>query len=280
MPKMIYGTAWKKERTDALVEQAVTAGFRGIDTACQPRHYREDLVGAAIKNLEARGVVRREDLFIQTKYTPPPGQDPASIPYDPRAAVPSQVRKSFETSLENLGTNYVDSLVLHSPLNTAEKTQAAWEAMEELKLQGKVKQLGISNCYSLPLLKSLCSAARVKPAVVQNRFYVDSGYDTELRQWCSDNHIVYQSFWSLTANPGLLHSPLVKGLARKYARSSPQILFKYLTERGIVPLTGTCDPVHMKEDLEVLEDENFVLEDSELSDIDHLIQQACDSPDQ
>eukprot|EP00466_Bigelowiella_natans_P000292 jgi/Bigna1/66226/fgenesh1_pg.1_\ len=189
--------------------------------------------------------------------------------------------------LLRLGTNYVDSLVLHSPLNTAEKTQAAWEAMEELKLQGKL--LG-GKSQACCCTESVLCGQWLRYGVHQCKFaaYSQQQHDVVrlmqsmcisdspwLRQWCSDNHIVYQSFWSLTANPGLLHSPLVKGLARKYARSSPQILFKYLTERGIVPLTGTCDPVHMKEDLEVLEDENFVLEDSELSDIDHLIQQVC-----
>ena len=87
----LYGTAWKKETTTDLVLQAVRAGFRGIDTACQPKHYREDLVGAALKRLSEEHGVRRDSLWLQTKYTPVSGQDPADIPYDPSLPPPQQV---------------------------------------------------------------------------------------------------------------------------------------------------------------------------------------------
>lgn len=69
MPKMIYGTAWKKERTRTLVEPALHSGFRGVDTACQPKHYSEALVGEALLNMQREGI-KREDVFIQTKFTP------------------------------------------------------------------------------------------------------------------------------------------------------------------------------------------------------------------
>ncbi|MFX8680966.1 hypothetical protein ABTM69_20165, partial [Acinetobacter baumannii] len=84
MPGILYGTAWTKERTAALVTQALQLGFRGIDTACQPRHYHEPGVGDAVAAfLDAGG--RREDLYLQTKFTPLGGQDPQRIPYDPQA---------------------------------------------------------------------------------------------------------------------------------------------------------------------------------------------------
>lgn len=70
MPSLIYGTAWKKERTADLVEQAIMYGFRGIDTACQPKHYDESLVGEALRRVRNQGITR-EDLFVQTKFTPP-----------------------------------------------------------------------------------------------------------------------------------------------------------------------------------------------------------------
>lgn len=91
MPRMIYGTAWKEQRTADLVERAVLAGFRGIDTACQPKHYQEELVGAAIAKVQKVHGIPRTDLFLQTKYTPEAGQDPKRIPYDPRASLPEQV---------------------------------------------------------------------------------------------------------------------------------------------------------------------------------------------
>ena len=114
-PKIIYVTAWKKDKTASLVEQAVLAGFRAIDTACQPKHYDERGVGEALARLIARGLDRKS-LFVQTKFTPIGGQDPARVPYDRRASLATQVAQSFRMSQQNLGMEYVDSLVLHSPL--------------------------------------------------------------------------------------------------------------------------------------------------------------------
>ena len=78
MPSMIYGTAWKKDQTARLLLEALKAGFKGIDTACQPKHYCEALVGDAL-NLSG---IDRSELYIQTKFTPLAGQDPSAIPYD------------------------------------------------------------------------------------------------------------------------------------------------------------------------------------------------------
>ena len=85
MPCLLYGTAWKKDKTADLVTRAVKYGFRGIDTACQPKHYNEAGVGEAIQRLTSEGITRK-DLYIQTKFTPLNGQDPLNIPYDRRAS--------------------------------------------------------------------------------------------------------------------------------------------------------------------------------------------------
>src|SRR5262249_37286954 len=82
MPGILYGTAWKKAQTESLVRQAIAQGFRGIDTACQPKHYHEPGVGDAVAAAIAGGL-KREELFLQTKFTSVGGQDPARIPYDP-----------------------------------------------------------------------------------------------------------------------------------------------------------------------------------------------------
>jgi len=252
MPPLIYGTAWKKERTAALVEEAIRAGFRGIDTACQPRHYEEALVGEALEQMQREGI-KREALFLQTKFTPPEGQDPATTPYDRDAPVQTQVADSFEVSRRNLRTDYVDSLVLHSPLFPFSQLRRAWSAMESIAKSGGARQLGISNCYELKLLQRLYAEADVKPAVLQNRFYADTGYDIELREWCDANDIVYQSFWTLSANPLLLDSRQIRTLARKYAKTPSQILFGYLHQVGVIPLCGTTSRQHMREGLESFE---------------------------
>jgi diketogulonate reductase-like aldo/keto reductase len=267
MPPIIYGTAWKKERTEALVRQALSEGFRGIDTACQPKHYHEPGVGAAIAMCLRDGLTR-EELYVQTKFTPLSGQDPQRIPYDADAPLRDQVAQSFAVSLRNLQTTYLDALVLHSPLPREDQTLDAWRAMEAFVDTGGVKRLGISNCYSLKLLEGLHRASRVKPSIVQNRFYAETDYDVEIRVFCAKHGIAYQSFWTLSANPHLLADETVRLLSLKYRRSPAQILFRYLTQTGVTPLTGTTSAQHMREDLGVFE---FDLSDAELAAMTTLL---------
>lgn len=267
MPPLIYGTAWKKEKTAELVETAILSGFRGIDTACQPKHYHEAGVGEALMRLAQAGI-GREELFIQTKFTPLAGQDPQKIPYDPHAPLQMQVAQSFERSQQNLKSDYVDSLVLHSPLFPYAHLQKVWGAMESIYHNGKALSIAISNCYDLELLKRLYKDAEVKPSVVQNRFYADSGYDVELRQWCNEVGIIYQSFWSLTANPHILGSREFFALTQEYNKSEAQILYRYLTQVGIVPLIGSTSKQHMQEDLDIF---GFELRSDEIESISALL---------
>lgn len=252
MPAIIYGTAWKKERTRDLVIKALQAGFRGIDTAGQPRHYNEPMVGEALQFMKQQGL-ERESLYVQTKYTPFSSQDPENLPYDPSSVIADQVAVSFASSLKNLQTTYVDSYILHSPLNNQEQSMQAWTAMEKIVKAGKARQLGISNCYDLAEMQAIYQAAEIKPAIVQNRFYHDTGYEKELRQWCDENNIIFQSFWSLTANKELLESETVTKLAETYQKTRPQIFFRFLSLLNIVPLTGTSSEQHMREDLELFD---------------------------
>jgi diketogulonate reductase-like aldo/keto reductase len=200
----------------------------------------------------ACGLARRE-LYVQTKFTSVSGQDPERIPYDPTASLPEQIAQSFAASLQNLQTDYLDCLILHSPMPTAERTMAAWQAFEALVDAGGVRQIGISNCYDLAELEHLWDQSRIKPAVVQNRFYAETGYDREIRAFCAKKQIVYQSFWTLTANPHVLAHPTLGALAAARQRTAPQILFRYLTQWGVAPLTGTRSETHMREDLSIFE---------------------------
>lgn len=272
VPGILYGTAWKKDDTENLVRAALLLGFRGIDTACQPKHYHEPGVGAAVASFlgqeDSNRHVSRADLFLQTKFTPVSGQDPTRIPYDPKAPLPEQVKQSYAASLRNLQTDYLDCLVLHAPLASEEQTQVVWQAMEALVDAGGVRQLGISNCYRLEQLQALYDSARHKPAVLQNRFYAQTDYDREIRAFCRRRGSVYQSFWTLTANPQLLTHPTVRELASKHRRTAAQILFRYLTQNGIVPLTGTRSATHLREDLAIFE---FELADLEKAAMDDLL---------
>ena len=252
VPRIIYGTAWKAERTAALVELAVTAGFRGIDTAGQPKHYHEPGVGQGLAACYAAGLERSE-IYLQTKFTPVDGQDPARMPYDPMARLSDQVAQSFEASLANLCTRHLDGLVLHSPLREERDLLEVWGALEAIADAGGARQLGISNCHSLPLLERLYGQARVKPAVLQNRFYAETHFDRDLRDFCRKHGILYQSFWTLTANPKILEHFTVQSLAARYQRSPAQVFFRYLTQVDVVPLTGTTSEQHMRDDLAIFE---------------------------
>ena len=147
LPQFLYGTAWKEERTEALTRLALENGFTGIDTANQRKHYHEAGVGAALKDAFERGTVKREQLFLQTKYTYQSGQDDR-LPYDPNADIATQVAQSFASSLDHLGTDHLDSYVLHGPSQRpglGALDWEAWSAMEALASTGKTRYLGVSN---------------------------------------------------------------------------------------------------------------------------------------
>ncbi|MDD4505084.1 MAG: aldo/keto reductase [Sulfurospirillaceae bacterium] len=267
IPPMLYGTAWKKERTADLVALALESGFRGIDTACQPKHYEEALVGEGCARFYSQGG-KREALFLQTKFTPLNGQDLQRVPYDSHTSLEEQILSSCDISKHNLQTDYLDSFLLHSPLFPYVNLLKAWRAFESLFDKGDVRHIGISNCYDPSLLHKLFEDARIKPSFVQNRFYADVHYDRTLRVWAKGKGMIYQSFWTLSANPHILHSPIIQTLTQHYNKSAAQIFYRYVMHQGIVPLNGTTSAQHMKEDLSVFE---FILSPEEIARIDALL---------
>eukprot|EP01079_Euglenida_sp_SAG-EU17-18_P003371 gene3371-3856_t len=267
MPRLIYGTAWKKARTTQCVAQALRAGFTGFDSAGQPRHYDEQGVGTAVQSAISKGT-KRADIFLQSKFTPAHGQDRRTAPYDLSAPLDQQVRSSLAQSLSALGTDYLDSFLLHSPMPTHALTLEAWGAMEGAMDQGLVKQLGISNCYDPRLFTELIAQAQIKPAVVQNGFYPQFGYDSEIRRLCQENGIIYQSFWTLTGNPHIIASPTVTSIAQLMQLSPVQVFLRYCIQRGIAPLCGTTSRKHMQEALQSFD---FVLPEPAMRGMDSML---------
>ena len=252
IPPFMYGTAWKKDQTARLVELAVDSGFTAIDTANQIIHYQEALVGKALLALAKKGV-KRESLFLQTKFTSVSGQDHRT-PYDQSADLPTQVQQSFESSLKHLHTNYLDSYVLHGPHSRWGLIQADWDVwavMEEYYRAGETKMIGISNVQA-DQLQELCEKASVKPMVVQNRCYARMGWDKEVREICKSQGIVYQGFSLLTANQDILRDPLLWDIAKRVGANPLQLIFRFALQIGMLPITGTTNEEHMKDDLEVL----------------------------
>ena len=250
VPSFMYGTAWKKEATTRLVQLAVASGFTAIDTANQLIHYQEALVGEALQALEKKGI-KRGALFLQTKFTPVGGQG-GQAPYDPSADLTTQVRQSFDSSLTHLGTEYVDSYVLHGPHSRRGLGPSDWEvwaAMERLYQSGKTKMIGISN-VTAGQLTELCQQASHKPIVVQNRCFAALGWDKEVREICQASGIIYQGFSLLTANREVLADPEIQTIAKRLGTGSAQIIFRFAMQIGMLPLTGTTSRQHMKEDLQ------------------------------
>jgi diketogulonate reductase-like aldo/keto reductase len=252
VPSFVYGTAWKENETERLTRLALEAGFRSIDTANQRRHYYEAGVGAAIAGAVAAGLVRRDELFIQTKFTSVNGQD-HRLPYDPSADPGTQVRQSLASSLEHLQVEQLDSYVLHGPsrrVGLIPFDLAVWRAMEELHAAGKTRLIGVSN-VGLDQLEELCARATTPPAFVQNRCFARNGWDQEIRAFCRERAIVYQGFSLLTANLAELQRPAFGRLVARVGRTPAQVVFRFALQVGMLPLTGTTDPAHMAEDLAI-----------------------------
>lgn len=268
LPYFLYGTAWKEQDTARCVTDALKTGFRGIDTANQRVHYNEAGVGEALRAAFADDLVQRDDLFIQTKFTLPRGQD-HRLPYDPNAPIGEQVKQSFESSLKHLGTDRLDSYLLHGPATPFGLTDDDWEmwrAMEALQEEGRIRFLGLSN-VNLEQLRGYHEGASIKPRFVQNRCFARTLWDRDVRQFCNASDITYQGFSLLTANQRELQVRTIRAIAERLDKTIPQVIFRFALELGMLPLTGTTDPQHMEQDLAAL---YFELTDEDIEAIERV----------
>lgn len=276
-PRFLYGTAWKEERTEQLTRQAIDCGFLAIDTANQRKHYFEAAVGDAIAGAIRDGVVTRDALFLQSKFTYLRGQD-HRLPYERDAPLGQQVAQSFASTLEHLRTDYLDSLLLHGPAAGDRWTRPDWEvwdAMSALKADARVRQLGVSNVaetHLIDLLSGLSSGRAgggrgALPDYVQNRCYARTGWDREVRAVCREQGIVYQGFSLLTANRHEQSLPPITNAARRTGKTTAQIVFRFALDVGMLPITGSSDALHLKQDLAAFD---FALTAAELAAIENV----------
>ena len=250
VPDFMYGTAWKEDRTAALTELAIRTGFRAIDTANQRKHYFEGGAGEGLAAAYRDGVVSLADLFLQTKFTYQRGQD-HRLPYDPEASLSVQVAQSLANSLEHLGTDYVDSYLLHGPSSLddwADDDAEVWDAMCKERNDGRTRLLGVSN-ISFRQIEQMTASHAEAPAFVQNRCYARDGWDREVRSLCREREISYQGFSLLTANKKVASHPLIADIAERANATPAQVVFSFARMVGILPLTGTSNPEHMEQDL-------------------------------
>ncbi|KTC96179.1 aldo/keto reductase family protein [Legionella feeleii] len=267
-PAFLYGTAWKEEATENLVITALKTGFTGIDTANQRKHYYEEGVGKAIQVFLAGSEKTRQDLFLQTKFTFADGQDHRK-PYNEMDSYELQVQQSFRSSLEHLQTDYIDSYILHGPLLSDSLSTGDWEvwhAMEALWRAKKIKFLGISN-VTLKQLEEFYTYSTVKPTFVQNRCFAVKQWDKGIRAFCREHGLIYQGFSLLTANYQYFSQPWLRSIAQKYQKNMAQLIFRFALQMKMLPLTGTTDQQHMREDLAI---GDFTLSVDELEQIENV----------
>jgi diketogulonate reductase-like aldo/keto reductase len=214
-----------------------------------------------------------------SRFTPISGQDTTNpIPYNPLDSISQQITTSCQKSLTNLHTTYIDSYLLHSPFPTIEETLEAWHTLMKLQDEGKVRMIGMSNTYDVKILVALQKARKVQ--VVQNRWYEGNKWDKQVFNYCHQHEIMYQcvscsfvffpsiadskhrSFWTLTGSPSLVGSPAIARIAEDSSLTPAQAVLRHAQMRGVVPLSGTTNESHMRQDLEL---ENCSLKGSESS---------------
>ncbi|CAK7235398.1 hypothetical protein SCUCBS95973_009256 [Sporothrix curviconia] len=260
---LVYGTAWKEDKTAELTEEAIKQGFIVVDTANYPTAYNEPLTGDGIAAAIEKGVVKRSDLFIQTKFSPLWAHDKDKIPFDANKTIEEQVRESVQQSLDHLHTDYLDSLLLHAPYPDDADTLAAWRALEAL-VPHTARVIGVSNVdlQQLQAVYAASTSEATRPAIVQNRFYRGTGFDSDVRAFAREHGITYQAFWMLRHNPEVLESSVLAAAAEKLA-VEPELAFYVLlvalgeSEDGsgkpaIQVLDGTTKTHRMQQDLKVI----------------------------
>lgn len=218
------------EETEQAVMDAIKAGYRHIDTA--QAYANETEVGAAVK----RSGVAREELFITTKIWV------ENVSYD-------GVMNSFQSSLERLGLDYVDLLLIHQPYNDV---YGAWRAMEELQKDGKIRTIGVSN-FAVDRAVDLSLFNETTPAINQieiNPF----NQQTETIEALKAQDIVPEA-WAPFAEGknNIFQNEVLSEIGRKYNKSVAQVIVRWLVEQDIVVLAKSTNLERMKENMDVFD---------------------------
>ncbi|MFI1031461.1 aldo/keto reductase [Streptomyces sp. NPDC020951] len=230
------------EQTEQAVTEALTAGYRLLDTAAS--YGNEEAVGRAIKN----SGVPREDLFVTTKL------------YVQDAPAEENTKRAFETSLAKLGLDHVDLYLMHQPYGDV---YGQWRAMEVLNRKGRAKAIGVANFHPDRLLDLIINN-EITPAVNQietHPFFQRTDYQDLMHE-----HGVQIQSWGGFAEGknDLFTNPLLSGIGEKHGRSVAQVVLRWLVQRGVVAIPKSVRPERMAENLDVFD---FELTDEQMSAI-------------
>lgn len=225
----------------ASTQAALSAGYRHFDTA--QVYGNEQYLGEALK---ASGIAR-EEIFITTKI-----------------AVRNflKVDKTFEESLINLQTDYVDLLLLHFPVTGLRSS--AWHKLEAIHKAGKARSVGVSN-YTIRHLEGLLKHCEIKPAVNQVELHVFL-QQPELLEYCRQKEIVVEAYSPLAHGQGIEDPELIR-IGNKYGKTPAQVMLRWCVEVGTVPLPKSVTPERIKQNIEIFD---FKLDETDMRDIEKL----------
>ena len=254
IPKLGLGTWFiDDDKAAEAVRQAVSLGYRLIDTA--QAYGNEQGVGEGIRTCGAA----REELFVASKVA-------AELKTYEAAA------KSIDETLEKMGLDYLDQIIIHSPQPWTEfrvekryfeENKAVWQALEDARAAGKVRVIGVSN-FLRDDLESLLSTCRVKPMVNQILLHI-SNTDLDLVDFCRSQNIQVEAY-SPIAHGEALKNPAIASMAEKYGVSAAQLCIRYAIQLGAVALPKTADPGHMAANAAV----DFIISEDDMEALKHM----------
>ena len=266
IPKLIYGTCRTMlntkpnsdpntgPSTESLVESAIKSGILAFDSALHDGYNEQELAIAIQKNS-----IDRSELWLQSKYSPE-----AEEINDSSEVTASKISTSLNKSLRILGTDYLDSYIIHTPFisltnydsskltHSLAKDLEVWQVMESLYSQNMVKHIGYSH-LPLIILKYITQNSKIQPHFIQNSWPFDLAEEAHLLQYCLENAITYQAFKILDSK--LLQSEKITSIAQKYNVSNAQVMIKFAQELGMQVIFGSKNENHMHENTNL----NFAL---------------------
>ncbi len=247
MPIIGLGT-WTQndEETANSVYYALEDGYRLIDTA---QYYgNERGVGEGLRRAIDDGIVTREEVFITTKIMP---------------SSYNNAYNSIDESLERLGVDYIDLLLIHQPGSNDEEV---YKAMEQGVYDGKVKSIGISNYYTKEEIDEVLSYATIVPAVIQNENHIYY-QNTDLKEYVSQYGIIIESWYPFGGRGHTsenFNNEVIRDIATKYNKTSAQIILRWQLQAGYIVIPGSSNPDHILENYSIFD---FNLNEEDMKNI-------------
>jgi diketogulonate reductase-like aldo/keto reductase len=234
------------EETEKAVSEALSAGYRLIDTAQGYRN--EEGVGAAM----ASAGIQRDELFITTKLTN------SEQGYD-------KALRAFDESMNKLGIDVLDLFLIHWPQPMFDQYVETWRAFERLLADGRVLSIGVSN-FEIEHLERLLAETDVTPAVNQVELHPEFPQE-ELREFHAEHGILTESWGPLGQGKGLLENPHIVDVARRKARTPGQVVLRWHIQLGNVVIPKSVNPGRIRENIDIFD---FELDESDMQAIEQV----------